>query len=866
MLRRLVLLLPLMASSALAAAPQPDTITDGVSHALAQQRSGRVSGLHYALHYSLVPKADITHGHESLQFQLSDARTPLLLDFRDGSIEHMQVNGHAVQVAIEHGHIALEPAWLRAGRNVVETDFSAHVATAQKAITRYIDHDDGAEYLYTLFVPMDASMAFPAFDQPDLKASFQLQLTAPATWTVISNTAAETTQAVDADQKLTVFNPTRPISTYLFAFAAGPFKRVHDVPGLPGLYVRQSKAREAAQVAPQIQQLAANGMHYMSGYFAQPFPFPKYDMVLIPGFAFGGMEHAGATFLREESVLFRSAPTAMDLRKREILVLHELAHQWFGDYTTMRWFDDLWLKEGFAQYIAYQTLASLHPDAQIWRYFYATIKPAAYAIDQTQGTTAIYQDIPNLADAKSAYGSIVYNKAPGVLKQLAYVLGNHGLVFRDGLRLYLARHPYGTAEWSDLIAALEKVSGRRLDDWATAWIRQRGMPQVQAQWSCSDGRLDQLSLSQHDVLGTSARWPIATRVLLGYADGRSREIRADFASASAELPLARGTACPAYVYPNAGDEAYGLFMLDPTSRHFLTSHIGGIRDPFLQAMQWDALWQAVRHAEFAPRDYVELNLQALPRQRDELLLHSLLEQSVIALHSYMGPLTSAALSAQLQQLAAQQIQNAPDQDLRIDWFRLLPEVSDQDAGRTLIHQLLDGRRQVPGVELRQQDRWRLVTALQAYADPQAAATFAAEAQHDSSDFGKEYAYIAKAAVPQAGNKQWYFNDYTRNPGRPEDWISSSLTAFNYWNQSTLTAGYLQPALAELDTIKRHREIFFLLAWLNAFIGGQHSPQAQALVHDYLAHATLAPDLQRKILEIVDPLDRAVHIQQRYPTP
>lgn len=859
MLARLAFLLSLLAISTIAAAEVPN----GIPQALAQQRAARVSDLHYVLHYTLVPQARNTHATESLRFRLEDADAPLLLDFRDGQLDSLRINGKAIPAPkIEHGHIVLEQAWLRAGENTVEAGFAASIAPAQKAITRYQDHDDASEYIYTLFVPMDASMAFPCFDQPDLKATYQLTLTAPAAWTVISNTAPASTQLLASGQKQTRFGETRPISSYLFAFAAGPFVRVHDVPGLPGLYVRKSKAREAAAQAPQVQQTAADGMRYLADYFAQPFPFPKYDMVLIPGFAFGGMEHAGATFLREESVLFRSAPTTLDMRSRDILVLHELAHQWFGDFTTMRWFDDLWLKEGFAQYMAFQTLAALHPHDGVWRYFHSSIKPSAYAIDETLGTTPIYQDIPNLADAKSAYGSIVYSKAPGVLKQLAYVLGDQA--FRDGLRLYLAKHAYGNAEWSDLIGAFETVSGKSLHGWADSWIRHRGMPQVDVQWSCAGDKLARFELSQHDVLGTDTLWPVATDILLAYPDGSSRTLRADLATRHAEVAAAVGTACPAYVFANNDDHAYGLFLLDGKSRNYVMSH-PDVADPFRRMLLWDSLWQAVRTATLAPERYVQLALRELPHERDPLLVRDLLGNGEVVIHNYLGEHSHQQYAAGLQQLAAQRMLADPDKDLRIDWFRALPGVSEQAAGRSLLHELLLGKASIPGVALRQQDRWRLVAALIAYADPQAGEALQAEQQRDPSDFGKEYAYIVKAATPDAETKRWYFDDYLHNRERPEDWVSGSLGTFNYWNQSALTAPYLQPALGQLEQIKHDREIFFLLGWLNAFIGGQHSLQAQQQVHDYLAHATLDSDLRLKILEIVDRLDRAVAIRQRFPT-
>ncbi len=473
-------------------------IPDGIPRALAESRAARVSDLHYQLRYTLVPHAPTTDATETIRFNLTNPAEPLLLDFRDGQVASLTLNGAAIPTTLSHGHLLLPATNLHAGPNTVEAKFTANIGAAGKAITRFEDKDDGSEYLYTLFVPMDASMAFPCFDQPDLKARFKLSIAAPASWTVISNTAGVPQVSGFGQIATSVFAETQPLPTYLFAFAAGPFVSVHPTAGLPNVWVRKSKAPTASSEVPAVQTTAADGIKFLSTYFAQPFPFPKYEMVLIPGFAYGGMEHAGCTFLREESVLFRTAPTDLNRFQRQVLVLHELTHQWFGDFTTMRWFDDLWLKEGFAQYMAYKALAALHPELPVWQRFYQSIKPAAYAIDETQGTTPIYQDIPNLNAAKSAYGAIVYSKAPGVLRQLNFVIGDEA--FRHGLQLYLAAHQYGNATWNDLIGSLQQASGRDLTAWADIWIRHRGMPRVDASWSCSGSNLAKLTLTQTPVL------------------------------------------------------------------------------------------------------------------------------------------------------------------------------------------------------------------------------------------------------------------------------------------------------------------------------------------------------------------------------
>jgi aminopeptidase N len=842
-------------SSSFADAPR------GIPRALATERAAQISNVRYRLAFTLQPQEATTSAEEELRFNLKTL-APVLLDFRDGQILTASVNGAALTLKSENGHFELPKGNLRAGENTVRIRFTAPIAAAGKPLTRFEDHDDKSEYIYSLFVPMDASMAFPCFDQPDLKGRFVLELTAPDTWTVISNTPVENVTGTDSGQRRTRFAETRPISTYLFAFAAGPFRKLPASPGTPELYVRKSKFDRAQTEAPEVQQVAAGGMQYLSNFFAQPFPFPKYDMVLIPGFPYGGMEHAGATFLREESVLFRTAPTRSDLLNRDLIVLHELAHQWFGDLVTMRWFDDLWLKEGFAEYMAYQTLAALKPQENVWTRFYQSIKPNAYEIDSTKGTTPIYQEIPNLEDAKSAYGAIVYSKAPAVLKQLAFVLGPDK--FRQGLQLYLKQHAYGNAEWNDLVGAFERVSGRPLGPWAEMWIRHRGMPQVDVSWSCEGDHLTQLSLSQHDVLGSADVWPVAMQLGLNYADRPPLLRRVDLDGKSFQVADLKGAQCPSFIFANQGDYAYGRFLLDSRSREAATRQLGAIHDLLQRALLWGSLWDSVRNSELAPRDYLVLSLGLLPSETEEMLARSLLSHSATSLHRYVSPATRNKYVEQFETLAADRMVHSPDQDMRIVWFRSHTATAQTPAALGRLKEILNGGLTVPGVELRPLDRWNLVTALIAHGDPDAEAIFAAEKQRDPSGDGQKYAYVAEAAKPAQATKQRYFKDFLGNPARQEDWIEQSLYAFNYWNQSELTAPYLKPALEALPRIKRERKIFFLVDWLTAFIEGQQSPAAQAQVYAYLDSAQIDADLRLKILQAVDELDRTVAIRRKFP--
>jgi aminopeptidase N len=853
---------------------QPPSEPDaGISHELAIARAARVSDLYYSLSFSLTPHAESMPGHETVRFTLSDAKADLPIDYREGKLTAATLNGVTIPVELKNGHLVLPAAQLHSGENTLETDFTSRIAKAGAAITRYDDKEDNSEYFYSLFVPMDADMAFPCFDQPDLKARFTLDV---ATWadpnvSVISNgLPIEETHTIHGHQINHHFEETKPISTYLFAFAAGPWAKLPGKTGEPNLYVRKSQLARAKTEAPHVQEMTARGIRFLSDYFQQPFPFPKYDLVLIPGFPFGGMEHAGATFLNETGVLFRSAPTAADQFQRDTLTLHELTHQWFGDLVTMRWFDDLWLKEGFAQFMAYRALAELEPASQPWKHMYEDIKPLAYGIDETEGTTPIFQQIPNLKDAKSAYGAIVYQKAPSILKQLNFRLGDEA--FRNGLRSYLKGHAYANAQWADLVNALQASSGQDLQPWAKAWVLQRGMPEITTSWTCSSGHLGTLSFKQRSVLGDNSLWPISMNVLLVPAEGQGQTVRIDWPGGASSWSLfdRDNLPCPRYVFSNEGDEAYGRFLLDAKSEPAVKELLIGRQppEPLLRSMLWGALWENVHTANSAPRGYVELALKDLPTQDDETLARIQYGRANTALQRYITGPTRGPLVAQLESIATDRMLHGPTVGLRINAFRALTGVAETDSARSTLKSLLNGSTQVPGVELRPLDRWNMIGRLIAINDPDAASLLAAEAKRDTTDDGRKYAFAVQAGAPDAAVKQRYFEAYTTPPASPsaqqEDWLSQSVGPFNNVRQSTLTLPYLSRALDQLPEIKRDRRIFYLGVWLGGFLGGQTSLDAEAIVKEWLAKPGIDADLRRKVLENADPLERTVRIRAKFP--
>ncbi len=747
---KLLLLLIFLSATAFTQVPP---VEPGVSHELAKWRAARYSDVRYKLDLTLKKMSPVLKGTMEIRVRVEEettspgtpppgtqapspanagssgvANVPIILDWRSirgseklSTISNVTINGtYAVPKDAKFeedisGATILGPRYQESnehlifddhvviGENIIKLDFTSPILASGSAITRYVDKEDGAEYIYSLFVPSDASTAFPVFDQPDLKAKFALSLKTPDNWTVVSNATA-INGGLPNKEKLSgqhLFGETIPISTYVFAFSAGEFvhfsekdrKTAFDEFGMAAVavsdvyekmgthaYVRKSQASKFKPHAAEVFRLNREGIKFLESYFDYKFPFPKYDIVLIPEFPFGGMEHAGATFLREASVIFPQEPTKNDYISRANLIFHEAAHQWFGDTVTMKWFDDLWLKEGFAEFMAYKTLEKVMPEYNAWKVFYERNKQAAYLTDSTKGTTPIYQEISNLNSAKSAYGNIVYRKAPSFLKQAEFFLGADK--FQTAVRAFLKKHEYSNASWEDLVTEFENASGwdsGQLNRWATQWVKQRGVPKFRISSgvipiSSGDPDWSYLALNQSNDFESKSYWPQRLQVLMRSVSASivnrdlefsGRDVgqrengvwtrgildvnplhRPNTAPFSRREPLDSfiGKVAPDFVFPNYDDNGYGIFLLDPKSRDYVLKNIQNEKDDFLRTMMWGSLWDSVREGELDPREYVELVVKTLKVESDESTIQTLLGRVSTAMRYYIDDDGVAAVS------------------------------------------------------------------------------------------------------------------------------------------------------------------------------------------------------------------------------
>src|SRR6266849_6194932 len=662
----------------------------GVSRELAQWRAKNYRDVRYALASSVTAGASKLAGTATVEVTLPRTVPDLVLDWRPSPgaapVGPLRVNGKPAKAKLEREHLIVPARLLRTGRNRITLSFESPIAPSGSAVTRYVDREDGSEYVYTLFVPSDASSAFPCFDQPDLKARFSLQLVLPRAWTAVGNAPIAATEDLSNSLRRFRFAATRPISTYLFAFAAGPFAELTEKSGPTRLFVRKSQLARARTEAPEVLRLNRESVRWFERYFASRFPFPKYDLVLVPELAYGGMEHAGATFLREEAVLFPSAPSETDLLARAQLLFHETSHQWFGDYVTMRWFDDLWLKEGFANLMAAKAAEALLPAHSVWNAFHA-LKTAAYRTDVTQGTTPIYRPLSNLSGAKSAYGNIVYGKAPAVLRQAEFYVG--ASVFRRAVRQFLKGHAYAAADWSDLVAALERASGRKLKRWAEAWVKRRGMPEVRLAWDTDrDGRPKNTVLEQHNVLNEGGTWPMKLRVFALSESGLPRLADALLRGESASVRAIDGMPEIDFAFANFGDYGYGRFLLDPASREAVLARPEIVQGDLLRALVFGSLWESVRDAELAPLAYLDLVVRVAPVERDPVTLAGLLQRAQVAFLHYASDPQRDTAAESFEQLLSEGMLHADTPGRRITFLRTFTASAWSESARSRLKSLL----------------------------------------------------------------------------------------------------------------------------------------------------------------------------------
>ncbi|MGE3190272.1 MAG: M1 family aminopeptidase, partial [Vicinamibacterales bacterium] len=653
------LALALLAAAVAPAAAQTATPGPGIPLELADARAAVVSGLRYEVRLSIpAARQAPIDGAVTIHLSLGEAGRPLVVDFatdRD-HVRSVAANGSATAFTFVNGHVVVPAAALRAGANTIDIAFTA----GDQSLNR---NDD---FLYALFVPARARLALPDFDQPNLKARWALTLEVPEAWQAVANGAE--LERTAADGRATVrFAETEPLPTYLFAFVAGDFKvETAERNGRRfRMFHRETDAAKVARNRDAIFDLHARALAYMEDYTGIPYPFGKFDFVLIPAFQFGGMEHAGEILYNASSLMLDESATQNQQLGRASVISHETAHMWFGDLVTMRWFTDVWMKEVFANFMAAKIVNPSFPEVNHPLRFLLAHYPAAYEVDRTAGSNPIRQPLDNLDEAGSLYGAIIYQKAPVVMRHLEGLMGE--ATFRDGLREYLKAHAFGNATWTDLIRVLDTRTDTDLSAWSHVWVEEPGRPAVRTELALADGRITRLAFHQRDPWGRPLLWPQRLRVTLGYAD-RAETLDVAIDGADAVATAAAGRPAPLYVLPNGEGWGYGEFDLDPASLAWLSRSLPDIADPLTRGSAWVTLWDALLDGQTTPATFMDLALTALPRESDEQITSRVLGYLGTTWWTFLSPADRAARAGTVERVLRDGLAAASTSSQKAAWF------------------------------------------------------------------------------------------------------------------------------------------------------------------------------------------------------
>ncbi|MDO8678473.1 MAG: M1 family aminopeptidase [Acidobacteriota bacterium] len=826
----------------------------GVALDLATRRAAIVSGVRYEMSLS-IPEAlaaPLT-GTTTIRFALADTSAPLVVDF-ETSREHVTsvaANGKPSVFAYVNGHIVIPAASLVQGDNAVTIAFNAGDASLNR----------NNDFLYTLFVPARARLALPVFDQPDIKGRWTVTLEHPAAWQSAAN-GAEIDRKTTGTRTTVRFAETQPLPTYLVAFIAGDFKiETAERDGRTfRMFHRETDAAKVARNRDAIFDLHARALEFLERYTGIPYAFGKFDFVAIPAFQFGGMEHAGKILYNASGLLLDESATQNQMLGRASVISHETAHMWFGDLVTMRWFNDVWMKEVFANFMAAKIVNPSFPSVNHELRFLLSNYPAAYEIDRTPGANPIRQVLDNLNEAGSMYGAIIYQKAPVVMRHLEALLGEDN--FRDGLRDYLQQHAFANATWSDLITVLDARTPIDLQEWSRVWVDQPGRPTIQTELTVKDGRVSKLAFRQRDPRGRNLIWPQQLRVAIGNPSGRQM-LTVEVKGPITEVPQAAGMPAPRYVLPSAAGWAYGNFVLDRATLEYLTTSLPEIDDSLTRGSAWVTLWDALLEGQVPPAAFLDLSLRSLPRESDEQMTSRILGYASNTWWRFLNTTERDRRAARFESLLREGLSQAGTPSQKAAWFGTLRNVSLTPGTVGWLQQVWAQKEKVPGLPLaeadytalalelavRQVDGWRDVLHTQL-------------GRIENPDRKGRFQFVMPAlSADVAERDRWFASLKDVANRRREPWVLEGLNYLHHPLRAEAARKHVQASLDMLWEIQKTGDIFFPKRWLDATMGGHSSKEVAETVRDFLKHlpANYPERLRNITLQSADELYRAADI-------
>lgn len=832
--------------------PGTSLIGPGIPEAMADDRAARIRDLTYEASFHVpATRTEPVRGELTGRFSLTSADSDLAFDFAQPAEKFLsaRVNGAATDAVVSRdGHLVVPASLLKANStNEVTFTFIA----GDEALNRQ------DELLYTLFVPARASLTMPVFDQPNLKARWVVSLNVPEGWAAVAN-GAETGRIQSEGRTEIIFAATEPLPTYLVAFAAGKFSmETSERAGRTfRMFHRETDSDKVRRNAAAVFDLHASALAWLEDYTSIPYPFGKFDFVLIPSFQFGGMEHAGAVFYNQSSLLLDESATQNQRLGRASLIAHETAHMWFGDLVTMRWFNDVWMKEVFANFMAAKIVNPSFPEVNHPLRFLYSHYPAAYDVDRTAGANPIRQPLANLSEAGSLYGAIIYQKAPIVMRQLEQLMGEEA--FRDGLREYLQRYAMSNATWPDLIAILDPRTPTDLVAWSRAWVEERGRPRIHMDVAHPSAGTTTIRLRSEDPMGRALVWPQALTIILGGGD-RTASVDVSL-DATGQATVSHTSAtfadAPRWVLPTGGGLGYGDFVVPSDMLERLAADLAVIRDPLTRGAALVTLWESMLDGRITPVTLRNAMLRGVAGETDELNLARQLGYLQTIFWRFTSPADRAAVAAQLEPVLRAGLDRAASTSVKSVWFNAIKNTALSADAVAWLSGVWRKDITINGLPFSENDEADLAMELALRGvdvlDQQ-------EARIKNPDRKARFVFVRPSVSSTLADREALFTRFGQLENRRrEAWVLEAMNYIHHPLRAEQVEHLVVPALQLVLEIRNTGDIFFPKRWADATLGGHQSPSTAAAVRAFIDGLPRDyPQRLRWVLDAsADPLFRA----------
>lgn len=821
-------------------------IEDGVSKELAILRGMQLENVVYDLSVHIPDSLnEKVTGRITITFSLKNKNNPVIIDFRNSpeNIKNLDINGKLVKPRFVNHHIIIPKNKLKTGKNNITLSF----------ISSDLSLNRNPDYLYTLFVPDRASTAFPCFDQPDIKAKFKLLLQIPVSWNALSN-GSKINEVENENYKEIQFDETHPISTYLFAFTAGKFIELplkfnnHSF----NLYYRQSL--EDSLLIENIQEittLQGKSLEWLEDYTNIDQPFQKYDIILIPSFQYSGMEHPGAVYYRESKLLLSSSSTIQEELNRANLIAHETAHMWFGNLVTMKWFNEVWLKEVFANFMAAKIINPLFPEINHELNFLLSHYPPALAVDRTEGANAVQQRLNNMLSAGSLYGNIIYHKAPIVFKNLEFFMGEEAM--KKSIRKYLSKYAYANATWFELTAIFQEFTDFDLADFSYDWIETPGFPKLKAERAYGiNNTVGSFVISQKDMNELGRTW--ANQIDLSYMINDHLYYKKIFMNDTFYAVINEVGGNPEFLYLNSSGNTYGYQELDESSIDFLMNHISVLESDLLRGSAYITIWENLLQYNVEPRIYSEFLIKAIESEDNSQNLLLLMDHTKKFFWQLTNQKFRMEYSGKIEKVIWERLNTETNKKVKYGLFRTYSKISLSDESLLKLYNIWTGEKKIGGLTLSEDDKIDLSFEIK-IRDQKNLYAITSKQLRTLKDQEKinRYKFIEPALSSDPKTRDEFFNFLKLEKNREkEPWVIDALYYLHHPLYSDHSQKYLYGSLAILEELKQTGDIFFPKRWLDATLGYYNSTKSIITVSNFLNENLDFPeDLNNKILQAYD---------------